>query len=109
MENLVKSCYIKSDKIFKNKSKMEEDIDLEDEYCLESHITEDEFRPKEKFVVVTETSQEIPETQEKDEKSIKPSSILLNVTQTQVILETQVLDDIQGTPETQTDVIVTDY
>ena len=56
MENLVKRCYIKPDKIFKNKSKMEEDIDLEDEYCLESHITEDEFRPKEKFVLVTETS-----------------------------------------------------
>ena len=57
MENLVKCCYIKPERIVENKSNMEEDIDLEVEYCLESDITEDKFRPKEKFVVVRETSQ----------------------------------------------------
>ena len=46
MENLVKSCYIKPERIVEKKSKIGEDIDLEVEYCLESDITEDEFRPK---------------------------------------------------------------
>ena len=34
---------------------MEEDIDFEVSYCSEYNITEDEFQPKEKLVVVKET------------------------------------------------------
>lgn len=57
---------------------MEEDI-LEVECCLEFDITEYEFQPKEKFVVVRETPQEILESQKKkDKKSVKPNSILVN-------------------------------
>ena len=37
---------------------------------------------------------------------MKPNSILVNETQTQVIPETQELDDISVIPEIQTDVIV---
>ena len=83
-------------------------MDFEVKYCSEFNVTEDEF-PKEKFVVVRETPHEILETQEKeDKKSVKPNSILVNKTQTQVIPETQGLDDISVFPETQIDVIVTD-
>ena len=67
--------------IAEKKSEMEENIDLEVEYCPELDVTEYEFQPKEKLVVVRETPQEIPETQEKeDEKSVKPNSILVNET-----------------------------
>ena len=108
MENLVKSCYIKPERIVEKKSKIGEDIDLEVEYCLESDITEDEFRPKEKFVVVRETSQNSQTQEKEDKKSVKPNPVLLNETQTKVILENQVIDDIPVIPETQTDVIVID-
>ena len=37
---------------------------------------------------------------------MKPNPVLLNETQTKVILENQVIDDIPVIPETQTDVIV---
>ena len=88
---------------------MEEDIKFEVKYCSEFDITEDEFQPKEKFVVVREKPHEILEGQEKeDKKLVKPNSILVNKTQTQVIPETQGLDDISVFPETQIDVIVTD-
>ena len=88
---------------------MEEGIDFEVKYCSEFNITEDEFQPKEKFVAVRETPHKILETQEKeDKKSVRPNSILVHKTQTQVIPETQGLDDISVFPETQIDVIVTD-
>ena len=63
-------------KTSEKKSNMEEDADLEVEYCPESNITEDESQPKETFVVVRETAQEILETHEKEnKKSVKPNSI----------------------------------
>ena len=107
MENLVKSRYIEPEKVVEKKWVTKEDIDLQVEYCPESDITEDEFHPKEKFVLVGEIPDKIPETQEKeDEKSVKPNSVLVNQTQTQVILETQELPDIPVISETQTNVIV---
>ena len=76
MENVVKSCYIEPEKIIENKSEMEEDIDLVVKYFPKSDITEDEFQPKEKFVVGKETPQKILETEEKEEeKSVKLNSI----------------------------------
>ena len=77
-ENLVKSRFIEPG-IVEKKSEMEEDIVLEVDYCPESGITEDEFQPREKFVIERETPQEIPETQSKEDgKSVKPNSILVN-------------------------------
>ena len=88
--------------IVENKSKMEEDIALEVEYFLESDIPEDEFQTKRK---ICPSNRNISKFCRPKKKKIKN---LWNETQTQVILETQVLGDIPVILEPQTDVIVID-
>ena len=96
-------------KNLEKKLEIEEDADLEIEYCPNSNITEHEFQPNEKFVVVKETPQEILEIQQKEvKKHVKPNSMSVNETQTQLIPETQKHDDIPVIPEKQINVIVID-
>ena len=73
MENLIKSFYIEPAKIIEKEIRDVERCKFGTP-CHESDITKDEFQPKEKFVIVRETPQVIPETQEKDETSKKPNS-----------------------------------